>query len=58
MSSSTKDHLPLVGEFLHYLLDDRHFSPYTARCYGVDLRQYVEFLPDEFHLTLSKDQEP
>lgn len=57
MSSSPKDHLPLVGEFLHYLLDERHFSPYTARCYGVDLRQYVEFLTDEFNLNTSKAQE-
>lgn len=57
MSSSNKKHLPIVDEFLRYLLDDRHFSPYTARCYGVDLRQYVEFLGDEFNLTASRDQE-
>ncbi|MCZ6834628.1 MAG: tyrosine recombinase XerC [Planctomycetota bacterium] len=57
MSSSKRNHLPIVDEFLRYLLDDRHFSPYTARCYGVDLRQYVEFLGDEFNLGTSREQE-
>ena len=57
MSNSNKNHLPLVGEFLHYLLDERHFSPYTARCYGVDLRQYGEYLIDEFNLNTSSAQE-
>jgi integrase/recombinase XerC len=45
------DHLPIVDAFSHYLLDDRHFSPYTARCYGVDLRQYIEFLMDKYGFT-------
>ena len=45
-------HLPVVEAFVHYLLDERHFSPYTARCYGVDLRQYIAHLSDEL------DQEP
>ena len=45
MSSDPRhDHLPIVRAFLEYLLDERHFSPYTARCYGVDLRQFVEHL--------------
>ena len=35
---------PLVGQFVDYLRYERHFSPYTARCYNADLRQYVEFL--------------
>ncbi len=34
----------LIDQFVHYLRYERHFSPYTARCYGADLRQYVEFL--------------
>jgi len=38
------NHLPVVLAFLDYLLDERHFSPYTARCYGVDLRQFIEHL--------------
>ncbi len=34
----------LIEQFVNYLRHERHFSPYTARCYGADLRQYVEFL--------------
>jgi integrase/recombinase XerC len=56
-SNTNGEHLPIVDAFLHYLLDDRHFSPYTARCYGVDLRQYVEFLENEFSINASVDQE-
>lgn len=41
--------LPLVERFLDYLTDERHFSPYTARCYGADLRQYVGYLVDELN---------
>jgi integrase/recombinase XerC len=36
--------LPIIEGFLSYLTDERHFSPYTARCYGADMRQFVEFL--------------
>jgi integrase/recombinase XerC len=36
--------IPLTEAFSRYLIDERHFSPYTARCYGADLRQFVEFL--------------
>ena len=35
---------PLLGEFQDYLKHERHFSPYTARCYSADLRQYFEHL--------------
>jgi integrase/recombinase XerC len=45
--------LPLVQAFLDYLVDERHFSPYTARCYGLDLRQYGEFLADEYGIEVS-----
>ena len=31
----------LVEQFVNYLRFERHFSPYTARCYGADLRQYA-----------------
>lgn len=36
--------LPLVQQFVDYLRHERHFSPYTARCYAADLRQFVEHL--------------
>ena len=49
--------LPIVEAFISYLLDERHFSPYTARCYGVDLRQYGEYLTDSCNLTCSLAQE-
>ena len=39
---STESHV--VEQFVHYLKFERHFSPYTARCYEADLRQYVEYL--------------
>ena len=34
----------IVQEFVDYLRYERHFSPYTARCYGADLRQFTEYL--------------
>ncbi len=45
-SKKSTDQHPLIGQFVNYLRYERHFSPYTARCYGADLRQYVEFLTD------------
>jgi integrase/recombinase XerC len=44
------DHLPIVAQFLSYLTDERHFSPYTSRCYGLDLRQYCDYLAERFGL--------
>ncbi len=38
------DNLPLIQQFLDYLRLERHFSPYTARCYGADLRQFAQFI--------------
>ena len=57
MTEGTKQSIPIVDEFLHYLLDERHFSPYTARCYGVDLRQYVEYITEELNVHTSPQQE-
>ncbi len=37
----------LIEQFLDYLKLERHFSPFTARCYGADLRQYAQFLTDD-----------
>jgi integrase/recombinase XerC len=36
--------LPIVEQFVAYLGDERHFSPYTGRCYALDLSQYADFL--------------
>jgi integrase/recombinase XerC len=33
-----------VQQFLAYLQFERHFSSYTSRCYGADLRQFCQFL--------------
>ena len=33
-----------VHQFLNYLQFERHFSTYTSRCYGADLRQFCQFL--------------
>lgn len=40
-------HIPLIEQFVSYLRFERHFSPYTARCYNADLHQYVEYLAVE-----------
>ncbi|WP_432799486.1 tyrosine recombinase XerC [Poriferisphaera sp. WC338] len=34
----------LIEQFVNYLRNERHFSPYTARCYGADLRQFAEYI--------------
>ncbi len=41
------EHAPLppkVKEFLDYLQFERHFSNYTSKCYGADLRQFGNYL--------------
>jgi integrase/recombinase XerC len=55
--ASSPEQLPVVQEFMRYLLDERHFSPYTSRCYGVDLRQYGEFLSEELNIRAPRSQE-
>jgi integrase/recombinase XerC len=49
--------LPLTSAFTSYLMDERHFSPYTARCYGADLRQFVDFLAGEHNLEIADEAE-
>jgi integrase/recombinase XerC len=49
--------LPITDAFIAYLAQERHFSPYTARCYGADLRQFVEFLATEFSIESNADAE-
>jgi len=51
------DNLPVLIAFQSYLIDERHFSPYTSRCYGVDLKQYIAFLSDELNITLAPEAE-
>lgn len=45
--------LPIVKAFLDHLLEERAFSPYTARCYGVDLRQFTTWLAEEAALEVN-----
>lgn len=49
--------LAFTDAFTSYLSDERHFSPYTARCYGADLRQYIEYLVQENGIELNQDKE-
>ncbi len=49
--------LPIVEWFAAYLLDERHFSQYTARCYSADLRQYVEHLSGALKIIPNTDSE-
>ncbi|MSR18644.1 MAG: tyrosine recombinase XerC [Phycisphaerales bacterium] len=48
---------PLVHQFLDYLVSERHFSPYTSRCYGLDLRQFVDYLVSAFSLSANEKAE-
>jgi integrase/recombinase XerC len=48
---------PIVKSFLDYLIDERHFSQYTSRCYGVDLRQFIANVSDEFGIEFNADRE-
>ncbi|HLO41169.1 MAG TPA: tyrosine recombinase XerC [Phycisphaerales bacterium] len=49
--------LPITAAFQKYLADERHFSPYTARCYGADLRQFVEYLAQGFNVAIDDAKE-
>lgn len=49
--------LPMTEAFGRYLIDERHFSPYTARCYGADLRQFVEYLSTDRGLEIDGARE-
>jgi integrase/recombinase XerC len=51
------ENLPIVERFLSYLIDERAFSPYTSRCYGLDLRQFVEFLEGELKVRVDMKNE-
>jgi len=49
--------LPITDAFGSYLVDERRFSPYTARCYGADLRQYVEHLIADTGIEMNTEAE-
>jgi integrase/recombinase XerC len=49
--------LPITDSFGSYLVDERRFSPYTARCYGADLRQYIEHLIAETGIEINIEAE-
>jgi integrase/recombinase XerC len=57
MNDTHTEHLPIVEGFLAYLIDERHFSPYTSRCYGVDLRQFIDHLTEELNITINRQLE-
>jgi len=33
----------IIQEFLNYLRFEKHFSEHTAKCYGADLEQFIDF---------------
>jgi integrase/recombinase XerC len=47
MDATVQPNLPVVDGFLNYLSNERHFSGYTARCYGADLRQLVDWVAQQ-----------
>jgi len=49
--------LPITQSFSEYLTDERHFSPYTARCYGADLRQFIEYLCEDTGVAIDQASE-
>jgi len=49
--------LPITQSFSSYLTDERHFSPYTARCYGADLRQFIEYLCEDTGVAIDQTTE-
>jgi integrase/recombinase XerC len=49
--------VPVVAAFLSYLLEERHFSEYTAKCYGVDLRQFIVWITEEQNISISAPSE-
>ena len=52
-----ENNLPIVDRFVGYLADERHFSPYTGRCYGLDLRQFVDFIESKTGLKTELEKE-
>jgi integrase/recombinase XerC len=49
--------LPVVQGFINYLDGERHFSAYTSRCYGADLRQFIEWAQVSLSMTIDEGAE-
>jgi tyrosine recombinase XerC len=49
--------IQIIEQFLSYLIDERHFSPYTSRCYGLDLRQFAEFIAKAYSISADTSAE-
>jgi len=49
--------LPIFDAFLEYLVQDRHFSAYTAKCYSADLCQYSDYIAGRYDTDLQPDRE-
>jgi integrase/recombinase XerC len=39
-----EEYSAIVQQFINYLKYEKRFSEHTAKCYGADLRQFIEFL--------------
>ncbi len=48
---------PIIKAFLDYLIDERHFSQYTSKCYGVDLRQFIAYTCDDLNIEFNAEAE-
>ena len=48
---------PIIKSFLDYLIDERHISQYTSKCYGVDLRQFIAYTCDELGIEFNAEAE-
>ena len=57
MTQNLEHAIPVVNAFLVYLLEERAFSKYTARCYGVDLRQYCQWIIEEHNIAVDASAE-
>ncbi len=44
MTGANMEDSIIIQDFLNYLQFEKRFSPHTAKCYGVDLLQFGEFL--------------
>ncbi|MEC7352443.1 MAG: hypothetical protein VYD99_04895, partial [Planctomycetota bacterium] len=51
------EQLPIVDRFISYLNEERHFSPYTGRCYGLDLRQFTDHLRSRYEIDCGMEAE-